>query len=129
MLHDDDVVIGEEFLFPRHIDIEVRVGLVEIVDSHAVDTSRRLDQTAVDPRLSDRGMGKENQDSTCQLSVTALLNHIRLPSIPDLLVWPLRFDMRPAVVMLLIGAVAASAHASETAVWGAEKTGYRFDRE
>ena len=58
MVPDHDVMASQKGLLPIRVDVEIGIGLVEIVEGdvrHALDS---LEQGAIDPRLFKPGMGK-----------------------------------------------------------------------
>ena len=63
VLADDDVVGEQQILLAPDVDVEVRVGLVEVVDVYPLDRARRLEQGAVGPRPFERGVGEEEEDA------------------------------------------------------------------
>ena len=64
VLHDHDVVIGEELLLAGDVDVEIRVVLVQVVEGHAGKRAHGLHQPVVDPRLLQRRVGEQDEDLT-----------------------------------------------------------------
>ena len=61
MLQDDDVVRDEPALLGGDVDLEVRVGLVQVVDRDALEIADRLEEAAVDARLLEGGVREQHQ--------------------------------------------------------------------
>ena len=63
MLQHDRVVGEEKGLLPLHVHVEVGIGLVEVLEGHALEPAHPLDEAAVDPGLVEGGVGEEDEDS------------------------------------------------------------------
>ena len=55
----------EQGLLPSDVDIEVGVGLVQVVDGDVGQTSDRIDQTSIHPGSADRGVGELDENTSC----------------------------------------------------------------
>ena len=61
MLEDDDVVIQQQLLLPRHIDKHIRIALIQIMNGHAFHLAQCLQQSLVGMGAVIAGMGKQDQ--------------------------------------------------------------------
>ena len=63
MLEHDQVVRAEKRLLVLHVQQEVRVAFVEVVERHALDAPHRLGQGAMHARLVERRMREQDEDA------------------------------------------------------------------
>jgi hypothetical protein len=63
MLKYDDVVVLQQLLLARNVDVKVWIRLVQIVERDAWQVPGRRRQRTIDPRFLDRGMGKKHKDA------------------------------------------------------------------
>ncbi len=63
VLPDNDIVFQQELLFFLHIDIEIGISFVQVVESDALKVLRMRHQAALHPRLFQHGMCEEDEYS------------------------------------------------------------------
>jgi hypothetical protein len=64
MLPYDYIVLEQKLLFPVHIDMEVRIFLVKIMECHILNAGYRVYKLSIDPRFVEYGMYKKDQYSS-----------------------------------------------------------------
>jgi hypothetical protein len=57
------VMIQKQLLLAGHIDFEIRIVLIEIVDLDALQTFDRCQEALVDPRPPQRRVGEKDENS------------------------------------------------------------------
>ena len=63
MLEDDDVVVRQQGLFPLHVDVHVRVVVVEVVQGDTLQTVDCLQQLPVCPGALQCRVREDNQNA------------------------------------------------------------------
>ncbi len=51
MLQNDDLVLSQQFLLARDVDVVVGIELVEVAERDLVESSHSLNQAPIDARL------------------------------------------------------------------------------
>jgi hypothetical protein len=62
MLEYDDIVAHQQLLFASHVDAEIRVFFVEIVECHILQVPHGSDKPSVNPGFLEGRMSKLNQN-------------------------------------------------------------------
>ena len=64
MLKNDEVVILQELLLARDVDVKVWIRLVQIMKGDARELAGHCRERTIDPRFLNRGVGEEHKDAS-----------------------------------------------------------------
>ena len=63
MLEDDDIVVHQQLLFAWHVNAEIRVFFIEIVECHILQVPHGSDEPSINPGFLEGRVSKLNQNS------------------------------------------------------------------
>ena len=72
VLQDDQIMVGQQLLFTGNVDVKIRISLVEIIQGDARQLGQAAQQLAMNARLFQRRMGKQNQDASHSAAIILL---------------------------------------------------------